>query len=316
MESDLERRLRAHSEYFVSMFSMVPAQYRTTREEDDLVEAVGGKETRFWHLKKGAGPPAKLKKKQSEPDADESVANREETGVGVEEKRSLSLSELRKRLHEKIEEVSSAKKDKESDEGLRKRRKRRRERGEGGPDKKQQRLEEKKKRRDAVRKEKEVQQKKVAVSVSRDQVSDESLSGPQFSFNRFEFNEPVKTGTKKKSNYKALIAKAEGKQRKLQELVEQDEERGEAAADKEKWSKALLMARGEKVRDDPSLLRKTVKRLEKKKQGHVKKWRERVKAEQQRQETRQRKRQQNIRDRIDKIKAKKTRKRAKKRGFV
>ena len=316
MASDLEQRLRSHSDYFESLFSLVPAQYRTAREDDDERKAVGGKETRFWHLKKGAGRP--LAKKRSAENAKEradSASSREEAGFSVDDKKSLSLSELRRRLHEKIKEVSLSKKeDRESDEGERKKRKRRRGEGAAGLDKKQLRLEEKKKRKEATRNDREVKQKKTAVEVSQNG-ADKSSDGPQFSFNRFEFSDSVKSESKKK-NYKALIAKAEAKQRKLQEMAVEDVEKGEAASEKERWSKAVRMARGEKVRDDPSLLRKTVKKLEKKKQSHAKKWKERVMAEQEKLDTRQKKRQQNIRERIDKIKAKKTRRRAKKRGLV
>ena len=320
MASDLEQRLRSYSDYFESLFSLVPAHYRTAREEDDEREAVGGKKTRFWHLKKGAGRPlAKSTKKRSAENAKEradSASSREEAGFSVDDKKSLSLSELRRRLQEKIKEVSLSKKeDRESDEGERKKRKRRRrEVGEAGLDMKQLRLEEKKKRKEAAKNDRKVKQKKTAVEVSQNGAN-ESSDDPQFYFNRFKFSDSVKSECKKK-NYKALIAKAEAKQRKLQEMAAEDVEKGEAASEKERWSKAVRMARGEKVRDDPSLLKKTVKRLEKKKQSHAKKWEERARAEQEKQDTRQKKRQQNIRERIDKIKAKKTRRRAKKRGFV
>ena len=322
METELAERLRAHSDYFLSMFSLVPAQYRVTREEDALEEtthAPGGKKARFWHLRKGAGQPpqSKAKRREREPSAEDasgktvSVASSKQVAIDAEQKKSLSLSELRRRLEEKMEESSATRGrlgEKERS-GRQRKRKRGREGDDGGPNKKQLRLEEKKKRKESLEKERKAKQKKAAVTLSGD-----SKSGSQFFFNRIEFSDSAKPGTKK--NYKTLVAKAEAKQRKLQELVEQDVERGGVAVEKEKWMKAVRMARGEKVKDDPSLLRKTVKRLEKKKKTHVKRWKERVRAEQQRKETREKKRHHNIKERVDQIKAKKTRKRAKKKGLA
>ena len=310
MASDLERRLRAHSDYFESLFSLVPVQYRTAREEEGEErsgEAAGGKKTRFWHLIKGAGQLKSRKKPSTEAAGEpvDSETSRGGVGFGVDDRKSLSLSELRRRLHDKMKEVSLSKK--EGDEGARRRRKRRREMGEGAPDKKQLRIEEKEKRK----KEREIKQNKLAVAAAQTR-ADETSDDPKFSFNRFEFSDSGQP-ERRKNNYRALVAKAEAKQKKLQELLEEDKERGEGAREKEGWSRAVRMARGEKVRDDPTLLRKTVKRLEKKKKSHVKKWKERARVEQERQEATQRKRQQNIRERVDKIKAKKTRKRAKKR---
>ena len=299
MEASLEERLRVHSSYFVSLFSLVPAQYQSVRQESEEDGYLRGNKTRFWHNKKGA---ESLKLKGGNASESERGGGEGGTGFGVEERRSVGLSELQRRLREKMAAVSVRKRGGDS--------------GRGRERKQQQRAEEEVKRREVARRNKEARQKSVAVAISREP-AESSSSSPQFSFNRFDFNEDKdKAGQKKKKSYKSLIVKAEAKQRKLEELKEKDQERGGAAEDKERWSKAVRMARGEKVKDDPSLLKKTVKRLEIKKESRRRKWRERVRAEEERKEARQERRRENIRERVGQIKAKKNRKRAKKSGLI
>ena len=306
MTLEIEGRLHAHSAYFESLFALVPAQYQSVREEEE--EAGAGKATRFWHNKRGRETlQAKVKRRKREEsvEATPGVSGSERTGLGVEQKRSISLSELQKRLREK---TAGSEKGSNGKEQKRKRQK------QPVPDNKN-KMEEKKKQRERAMKEREARQKRVAVAVSQDTTESNDL---HFSFSRFDFSgvttEPESKKTKK--NYKALLAKAEAKEKKLQEMVAEDEEKGGALEEKKRWCKAVKMARGEKVKDDPSLLRKTMKRLEKKKQSNTRKWKERVRGEQERREAREKRRKQNIKERVNLIKAKKTQKRAKKKGFV
>lgn len=63
---------------------------------------------------------------------------------------------------------------------------------------------------------------------------------------------------------------AEAKKRRLEEL--KNSNKGKAAADSRSWGAALQMAQGEKVRDDPKLLKKTLQRKLKQKQKSTKEW--------------------------------------------
>ena len=336
----LEDRLRAHSARFSAMVALIPPQYYVVKEEK--VEEVEGKqragktkgETRFWHNKKEQlqnsrkmGKNAPSSRESTErvqgdgEEGDKDAAGDSEKPWSVERVRSSSLSDLQSRLRKKIEEASLKRRLTAEEGGEAEKRKRRRGNDRGGePERKLRRVEDKQKRRKSARKEREAKQKRAAVKVAgtEREVSDTakpSVNSSTLSFSRFEFGQTSKTGGKRK-NYKALIVKAEAKQKRLEELKEQDEERGEVAQERERWTKAVKMAGGEKVKDDPKLLKRTVKRLQKKKQAHKRKWGERVREEAQRKGARQQKRQENIRERTDKIKAKNARKRAKKKGKV
>lgn len=329
----MEQRLRSHSAHFLAMVALIPAQYYTAREEEDetLSSGKSKKETRFWRNKK-AGHQLKHSRKSlhtvpGDQQEEEDMELRENgrtnatiTGTrkqfSIEGVKSTSLSELQQRLHKKIEEVSTKRSVGDTNTQTTRRKRRRRREAEGGPTRKQQRLEEKQKRREKVKKEQEAKQKREVVKTGgTSNVAKTGIDSIQFSFNQFEFTQSS-TKRSRRKNYQALIAKAEAKQNQLEELTRQDQEMGDVAQEKEKWTKAVRMARGEKLKDDPTLLRKTVKRLEKKKQTHKKKWGERMKAESLRKDAQQKKRQQNIHERTEKIKAKKARKRAKKRGLV
>lgn len=326
----MEQRLRSHSAHFLAMVALIPAQYYTAREEEDetLPSGKSKKETRFWRNKK-AGHQLRHSKKslhtvprhqQEEEDMELRENGCTNEGMrkqfSIEGVKSTSLSELQQRLHKKIEEVSMKRSVGDTSNQTMRRKRRRRREAEGGPTRKQQRLEEKQKRREKVKKEQEAKQKREVVKTGgASHVAKTGADNIQFSFNQFEFTQSSAKRSRRK-NYQALIAKAEAKQNQLEELTRQDQKMGDVAQEKEKWSKAVRMVRGEKLKDDPTLLRKTVKRLEKKKQTHKKKWGERMKAESLRKDAQQKKRQQNIHERTEKIKAKKARKRAKKRGLV
>ena len=317
MEPGLEERLRAHSAHFQAMVSLIPAQYYTTREEDVQPEGapLTKKGTRFWHNKKGAAQPTTKSKKSTtrKREGDAELGNNDtDKQFSVEHTRSTSLPDLQMRLRKRLRAVDVKRNTDSNETGQGRRQQRRKPESKGEAKKKEWRLEKKQKRKETVKREREAKQKRTAVATAEVDKADNS---PSLLFNRFHFNQSSKMVTKKK-DYHTLIVKAEAKQKKMDELMCKDEQRGVAVREKERWSKAVHMARGEKIKDDPTLLRKTVRRLKKTKLSHKWQWKRRVRAEQQRQESRQRTRQQNIRERVDKIKAKKTHQRAKKRGVA
>ncbi|CCE86844.1 Piso0_005361 [Millerozyma farinosa CBS 7064] len=91
--------------------------------------------------------------------------------------------------------------------------------------------------------------------------------------------ERVRSGVEKKkqkgpanNDIKAHLLKLEQKRRKLQELSPEEKEK---QREKEQWQKALAQAEGIKIKDDPKLLKKALKRKEKQKAKSEREWRER-----------------------------------------
>lgn len=89
-------------------------------------------------------------------------------------------------------------------------------------------------------------------------------------FNKFNKPEdPKYVEPKKKANLKMKLKVAERKQQRLKKM------------DKDKvkevlWKKALDKAQGVKIKDDPKMIKKAIKRKEGEKKKHKKKWAERV----------------------------------------
>lgn len=98
-------------------------------------------------------------------------------------------------------------------------------------------------------------------------------------------------------------------------MKSQDAEQAQELKEKMAWKAALAKAEGQKVKDDPDLLKKSVKKQEQIKRASAKKWEARKEGVKKAQEERQRKREVNINKRKDEKKNKKL-KRAVKRGRV
>lgn len=92
------------------------------------------------------------------------------------------------------------------------------------------------------------------------------------------------------------IKAAESKQKRIDGL---DEVKRADVEEKDVWLNARKRAHGERVRDDTSLLKKTLKRKEKAKQKSEKEWKERLEGVEKGKAMRQKKRQENLRKRRD-----------------
>lgn len=90
-----------------------------------------------------------------------------------------------------------------------------------------------------------------------------------------KFNEFVKPEDPKyvkpmrRGGLKRKLHEAEKKQKKLKKLSPEQ-------AKQEQWRNAMAKARGIKIKDDPKLIRKAMKRKQDEKKRHQKKWAERV----------------------------------------
>lgn len=87
---------------------------------------------------------------------------------------------------------------------------------------------------------------------------------------------------------------------------------GGVKADNHAWSAAMKRASGEKVLDDPKLLRKTLKREEKRKQKSSEKWEKKLALQKDTRDAKQSKRNSNIKARKDSVRDKRQERRDKK----
>lgn len=129
-------------------------------------------------------------------------------------------------------------------------------------------------------------------------------------FPKFEFPDSKKK--KGPTSAHALLQKTEAENKKLAELQGVDAQKAKTILEKKAWKKALQQASGEKVKDDPKLLKKTIKRHEKKKAKSTKEWQERLNKVEEAKAEKQMKRTQNLQQRIDAKKTKRLGNKAKK----
>jgi hypothetical protein len=125
-----------------------------------------------------------------------------------------------------------------------------------------------------------------------------------FSFGKLDFGQDhgPRTG-KKKLSKQELLEKVEKDQEKV---LSKEEEKKKA------WKAALARAHGEKVLDDPKLLKKSIKKEAKLKDKKTKAWNERMEKVKEKQSQRQQKRKDNLQSRIDAKKSAKKERREKK----
>lgn len=213
-------------------------------------------------------------------------------GFSVEMVKSTELNDLRERLKVKID-------------SLRGKRKIREDESEKVALKKQKIAEKRKHKKEARKQKKKTVSADLVKNKNKHSIKDET---GKIVFSKFDFSTPSKSEGKKKKDYRRLLAKAEATEKKLEELKKNDQKRGEELQEKLQWRKAIDLAKGAKVKDDPTLLKKTLKRIDKKKNRSRKQWTERLNQEQQQRDKRQEIRKKHIQERIDQIKAKKGKK--------
>ncbi|XP_078045191.1 surfeit locus protein 6 isoform X2 [Augochlora pura] len=133
-------------------------------------------------------------------------------------------------------------------------------------------------------------------------------------FSKFDFSE---IGTKKKSpknakDPKKILLELKQKKEKLKEMEQLGEtEKAQEMKEKQAWNSVLAKASGEKVKDDPGLLKRSISRKEQKKKHSAKKWESRLENVQKGIRERQEKRQENIMKRKKEKKVNKLKKNAK-----
>lgn len=129
-----------------------------------------------------------------------------------------------------------------------------------------------------------------------------------------EINKRHKKKTEK--DPKKILQKLKENKKKMFELEKEDKEKAVYLKEKEKWSTALKRASGEKVRDDPELLRKSISKEKNIKVRSQKKWQARIDKVQKDKDDRQKKRTDNIQARKNDKKKRKMKKAIKKGSYV
>lgn len=115
---------------------------------------------------------------------------------------------------------------------------------------------------------------------------------------------------------KKILHKLKENKKKMFELEKEDKEKAVYLKEKEKWSTALKRASGEKVRDDPELLRKSISKEKNMKVRSQKKWQARIEKVQKDKDDRQKKRTDNIQARKNDKKKRKMKRAIKKGSYV
>uniref|UniRef100_A0A1B6FKE0 Ribosomal RNA-processing protein 14/surfeit locus protein 6 C-terminal domain-containing protein n=2 Tax=Cuerna arida TaxID=1464854 RepID=A0A1B6FKE0_9HEMI len=115
---------------------------------------------------------------------------------------------------------------------------------------------------------------------------------------------------------KKILQKIKEQSNKISELEKCDKIKAASLKEKQKWAAALKRASGEKVKDDPELLRKSITKEKNKKVQSQKKWQARMDRVQKEKDERQKKRSENIQARKNEKKKRKFKKAVKKGSFV
>ena len=116
---------------------------------------------------------------------------------------------------------------------------------------------------------------------------------PMANGNYNEVNKALKNMSKTK-NLEKMLADAENKKQRLQELKQSNNLQDKQKAANIEWGDALKEASGERVKDDPQKLKKAIKRKAAKKLKSQKAWKSRLESTQQKMDERQKIRNHNL----------------------
>ncbi|CAO3647908.1 unnamed protein product [Cunninghamella echinulata] len=217
------------------------------------------------------------------------------------------MSELKRRLHERIVEQ----------------RQKRNAPGSGGPKARSretilaERLKKKQDRKKALKAQKEKGNKAAPEELVNDptkskntkKMEDSVKMDGEIIFGKLDIgNQQKKKGA---VDAKSQLKKIELQQQKLEKLKAEDKEKALSLKEKQEWQKMVALASGEKIKDDTTLLKKTIKRQEKAKSKSSQEWNKRIEKVKHDEQTKIKKRTENLQKRID---AKKERKAGKKGG--
>ena len=314
------------SEYFTSVVNTIPAKYYVPNIEQNHNVFNGSKKNKSKLLnKKLLNKKAKFhkldpSKHKSIQELQQEVEKKEQevlkdgdegelfNQIRVSSVPSTSLEELRERLHAKMTELRGKRKlpsnvvDKRL--GLKKAR-----------------LDGKVKENIKNKKRNEIKNLKNVVGLN----GNNSGNGPTLKndrgevvFSKFDFasgsveNDKKK---KKKKNMYQLLEIAEKKKEKINQMKSEDISKAKQIEKEISWDNALKKSEGVKIKDDPKLLKKSIKRKEKLKEKSRTKWAEREETVQRKKEEKQRLRKEHLKERREGKSKKFKKSKKKKPGF-
>jgi len=299
-EDELQKSIQAHAHFFSSVLDLVSPEIYFPREQEpehwrrsqkSREETAARKIARKKTVKQSLNP--KLQKKVSEELKTQELASKDAVFKKSEPK---SIANLRERLRERIEALRKLRTSSTDDvnrrdpSGLQKRK---REGPLSSP-----------------------QNKKKKLEPSEHQEHSQPKKEPQdeaVRFGTFDFSggKPVPSYlVKKKPKTEALLKKAEAELQYLKSI--EDTESGKEQVEKRMWERLNKKASGEKLKDDPKLLKKTLKREKARKKKSAKEWSERIKAQEEQQKKKAARREANLKAHSQRKRLKKAGKAAKK----
>jgi len=318
----VEEHIDSHNSFFDELIGLIPASHYLPKTEADI------ENEKYYHntkkqvtsskleakeirkAKKAKYDPNNVKsvqtlqeeKKMKEEEAEEEEEDTEmNTEVDIKDLKPMakvsSITELQERLKKSIDEMRAKRKAQNNnsihsrDELLKKRLKRKHDRKEQIQKKKEKR----RKTNDMDGMDLPESQATEGVKATKTKEVEENVS-----FGKIVFDEEV-VQKKKKGPTDTLgrLKQAEANKEKLEKLKSVDKEKAEALEEKIQWSKAMKMVEGEKIKDDPKLLKKTLKREQKLKERSAKKWNDRQKTVVRQMKEKQKRREENIKNRMN-----------------
>jgi len=306
-EETLRSEILETSHYFTSMMELIPAKHYvedfTTEEDMEHIPKKKKKKKQQVLNKKLLAKKAKLLKLdpanhksitelQKEVEEKEKAFFQEDSEtvnevkpIKVSECPSSSIDDLRGRLHAKMEVARGKRKILDSDEKVAL---------------KKARLDKKNLNAKKKKTQKETDQIKRVTNFEDASLSKVRNDKGDLVFSKFDFADDTETGKHKKvkkTDMKKLLGKAEGKKKKFEELKASDADAAKKVLEKDSWDSAVKKAEGHKIKDDPKLLKKSIKRKEKQKEKSRKAWKEREESVANSKKEKQKKRVQNMQDR-------------------
>ncbi|XP_031567448.1 ribosomal RNA-processing protein 14-C-like [Actinia tenebrosa] len=314
VDEELQQRLASHSDYFNSLVRLVPAKFYLPDNEEE-------KSGKFYKNRKKNAPKQAVKeatrkakkrrldpnhaksvvdlqeeeasgKKSSDKSESEDESDNNDEGFSVEKVPSGKIGDLRARLHERIQLLQGKRKTSSF--------------------KKHQERPKKKAKSEIKIEKKKFSEISHFKKDQNDNISSQSAGNKvvndkgEVVFSKFDFmerNKKAKHGGKAR-DYKKLLAKAENRKKKFEELKGKDAGKAREVQERRAWKSALEKAEGMKVKDDPKLLKKTLKRQEKQKQKSRMQWKDRKEQQQKQMEEGQKMRQKHLKERAESKKKK------------
>eukprot|EP00127_Corallochytrium_limacisporum_P006664 Clim_evm43s232 gene=Clim_evmTU43s232 len=300
------------SAFFNRLTSLVPQKYYNT--DQYAAEAASGKYMKhknFAKTKEGKVAILKNRKRKLDPEEPNDAAAADNTALEEpivnpvapvkKAKLNASITELRARLKARLDELRGNRPEVKAEDGKPKR-----------LDKTEQKKLKKKLARQRAKERKQLAREKAngptelstsnlgTPNAKTGGVTVDTPEGPEIVYSKFDLAASGSVGRKRtwKKPLKEQLKKVVKKEQKLTELKDTNPEAFVEKKQDAAWDRSLKHAEGEKVLDNPTLLKKTLKREEKLKQRSSKKWQERKDAQDKGVKFRQDKREANIQARV------------------